>query len=126
MTSAGSGRLDVNYFDGAWRQPHAVQMWVEQGMLQLAGKDVIRQIPLGSVQWPALSGAQECRSALLPRGGRVYAQDADSWDRWQQVHQAKLAAHSSAQSSATWSAIAISLLLAVSVWGYGCSWPIRP
>ncbi|MDE2595182.1 MAG: hypothetical protein KGL57_13185, partial [Burkholderiales bacterium] len=53
-----SSRLDVAYFDGTWRQPHAVQMWIEHGMLQLAGKGVIRQIPLGLVQWSSPSASQ--------------------------------------------------------------------
>ncbi|MDE2594576.1 MAG: hypothetical protein KGL57_10080 [Burkholderiales bacterium] len=126
MTSACGDRLDVDYFDGIWRQPHAVQMWVEQGMLHLVGKAVIRQIPLGQVQWSALSDGRAPRKALLPDDGKVCAQDIAGWDQWQQAHQPKLAAHARARSSAKWTVIAVSLLLAVAVWGYGCTWHIRP
>lgn len=95
-------------------------------MLQIAGKEVIRQTPLFLVNWPATEGLAADRVATLPHGGSLHGLNAASWDQWVHLHQAQLSGHRQAHISRKWSAIAVALLLAVSALGYGCSWQFRP
>lgn len=74
-------RLPVHYGDGVHARVHRVQMWVEHGMLQLAGDGLIRQVPLSRVRWSGPQGSG-LRFAHFTDGGGIQALDPAAWDQW--------------------------------------------
>lgn len=83
-------RLPVHYGDGVHARVHRVQMWVEHGMLQLAGDGLIRQVPLSRVRWSGPQGSG-LRFAHFTDGGGIQALDPAAWDQW--LGQQGLSAH---------------------------------
>lgn len=122
MTEIGS-RLSVDYFDGHTARAHRVQMWMEHGMLQLAGRDLIRQVPLSKVQWPERT-RHGFRLAHLADGGSIQALDAHDWDAWTRQHKLGEPLVVTAQQSWRWTVVATCLLLTVTVMGYWWGLPL--
>ena len=116
-------RLAVDYFDGHGGQPHRMQMWIENGMLQLAGRDLIRQVPLPQVQWP--EGARHgARMARIEDGAAICALDPGRWDAWRRENGLSASPAVRAQQSGRWSLVAAALLAVVTVMGYWWGLPI--
>ncbi|MGC4060036.1 MAG: M48 family metallopeptidase [Aquabacterium sp.] len=122
MTEIGS-RLSVDYFDGHTARAHRVQMWMENGMLQLAGRDLIRQVPLSKVQWPERT-RHGFRLAHIADGGSIQALDASDWDTWTRQHKLGEPLVVKAQQSWRWTVVATCLLLTVTVLGYWWGLPL--
>jgi Zn-dependent protease with chaperone function len=115
MTSFST--LPVDYFDGHTARAHRVQMWIDQGMLQLSGRDLIRQVPLKEVRWPERT-RHGMRLAHFSNGGSVQALDSTRWDAWCREHQLGESLVVLAQQSWRWSMVAATLLILVTVMGY--------
>jgi Zn-dependent protease with chaperone function len=122
MMEIGS-RLSVDYFDGHTARAHRVQMWMENGMLQLAGRDLIRQVPLSKVQWPERT-RHGFRLAHIVDGGSIQALDANDWDAWTKLHKLGEPLVVTAQQSWRWTVVATCLLLTVTVMGYWWGLPL--
>jgi len=122
MTSPGI-HLMVDYFDGHSARAHRVQMWIENGMLQLSGRDLIRQIPLPKVQWPERT-RHGFRLAHIADGGSIQALDANDWDDWIRQHHLGEKLVVRAQQSWRWTIVATCVLLMVTVMGYWWGLPL--
>lgn len=116
-------RLAVDYFDGRSARAHRVQMWIENGMLQLAGSDLIRQVPLSQVQWPERT-RHGARQAHLEDGGSIQALDPEPWDAWYRAQELGESLVVQAQQSWRWTLIACALLVLVAVMGYWRGLPL--
>jgi Zn-dependent protease with chaperone function len=116
-------RLMVDYFDGHSARAHRVQMWMENGMLQLSGRDLIRQVQLSKVQWPERT-RHGFRLAHITDGGSIQALDANEWDAWTRQHQLGEALVVRAQQSWRWTFVATCVLLMVTVMGYWWGLPL--
>lgn len=115
--------LMVDYFDGRSARAHRVRMWIDKGMLQLAGRDLIRQVPLGEVQWPERT-RHGIRLAHFNDGGSVQALDSAGWDDWCRAHQLGESLVVRAQQSWRWSMVAVALLVMVTIMGYWWGLPL--
>jgi Zn-dependent protease with chaperone function len=118
-----NARLSVDYFDGHTARAHRVQMWMENGMLQLAGRDLIRQVPLSKVQWPERT-RHGFRLAHIADGGSIQAIDTNDWDAWTRLHKLDEPLVVTAQQSWRWTVVATCLLLTVTVMGYWWGLPL--
>lgn len=119
-------RLSANYFDGHSARAHPVQLWIENDMLQLVGRDLIRQVPLAKVQWPERT-RHGARLAHFADGGAIEALDAAQWDAWSRDQHVGETLVAQAQQSWRWTMVATALLLMVTVMGYwwGLPWAAR-
>lgn len=110
-------RLTVDYHDGRTDQAQTVGIWVSQGMLQLAGHGVLRQIPIHQVQWPepAEPGVLIIK---LPGGGTLRTADRVAWDEWLQAQNLTPTKVVKNQQSWRWSLAATLLLLAICAASY--------
>jgi len=122
-TPAPATRLLVDYFDGLSARAHRVSMWIENDMLQLAGRDLIRQVPLAKVQWPERT-RHGFRQAHFADGGQVQALDAQQWDTWANQHGLGDKLVVRAQQSWRWTLLATVLLLLVTGMGYWWGLPL--
>ena len=118
-----STSLPVDYFDGHSARAHRVRMWIENGMLQLAGRDLIRQVPLNDVQWPERT-RHGARLAHFKDGGAVQALDSATWDSWCREQRIGESLVVLAQQSWRWSMVAMALLVIVTVMGYWWGLPL--
>jgi hypothetical protein len=116
-------RLMVEYFDGRSAQAHQVAIWMDQGMLQLAGHGLLRQIPLQQVQWPERT-RHGARLAHLADGGSLHTHDSAAWDAWAQHQGLTESLVVKAQQSWRWSLMATLLLLAICVASYLWGLPV--
>lgn len=82
-------RVLVQLSDERLAEPQVVRMWIEGGLLQIAGPLLLRQVPLGQVQWqpgaqppgwPTSARAQ--RAIRLPDGSWLSAIHPGDWDAW--------------------------------------------
>lgn len=121
--TAPATRLQVDYFDGRSARAHRMQMWIENDMLQLSGKDLIRQVPLGEVLWPERT-RHGIRLAHFEDGGSVQALDAAAWDAWCRDNSLGESLVVKAQQSWRWSMVAAALLVMVTVMGYWWGLPL--
>ncbi|RZL03238.1 MAG: hypothetical protein EOP36_05650 [Rubrivivax sp.] len=110
-------RLAVNYHDGRSEQAQPVLIWVSQGMLELAGHGVLRQIPIHQVQWPGLHDG-EVRTAVLPGGGSLRGHDPAAWDAWQKQQLLTAPPSLATRQGWRWSLMATLLLLALCAASY--------
>jgi Zn-dependent protease with chaperone function len=122
MTSP-STNLPVDYFDGHSARPHRVHMWIDKGMLQLSGRDLIRQVPLAQIRWPERT-RHGIRLAHFEDGGSVQALDAATWDAWCRGHDLGESLVVKAQQSWRWTMVAAAMLLMVTVMGYWWGLPL--
>ncbi len=120
-TTASS--LQVDYFDGLTARAHPVRMWMENGMLQLSGQDLIRQVPLDKVQWPERT-RHGLRMAHFEDGGSVQCADAAAWDDWCRAHNLAESMVVKAQQSWRLTLVATALLLMVMVLAYVWGLPL--
>jgi hypothetical protein len=111
-------RLPVDYHDGRTEQAQAVVIWVAQGMLELAGHGVLRQIPIHHVQWPDPARQEDVRIVLLPGGGSLRGHDPTAWDAWQGQQALSSATTTALRRSWRWSLVATLLLLALCAASY--------
>ncbi|MFT3857912.1 MAG: M48 family metallopeptidase [Aquabacterium sp.] len=116
-------KLAVDYFDGRSARAHRMQMWIEAGMLQLAGNDLIRQVPLSQVQWPERT-RHGARQVHFDDGGSVQALDPGQWDAWYRAQELGESLVVQAQQSWRWTLIASALLVLVTVMGYWWGLPL--
>lgn len=110
-------RLQMDYFDGRSAQAHPVLIWIEQGMLQLAGHGLWRQVPLHQVQWPERT-RHGARMAHLSNGGSLHTHDSAAWDDWARHHGLNDSLVTQAQQSWRWSLMATLVLLAICAASY--------
>lgn len=122
-TSATSTRLSVDYFDGHSARAHRVSMWIENGMLQLSGRELIRQVPLAKVNWPERT-RYGARQAHFADGGTVQGLSESDWDNWVRAHRLGEPLVVRAQQSWRWTMVATVLLLMVTVMGYWWGLPL--
>lgn len=122
-TPTHATRLSVDYFDGHSARAHRVSMWIEGDMLQLSGRELIRQVPLSKVQWPERT-RHGIRLAHFTDGGSVQGLDSADWDAWVRQHQLGEPLVVRAQQSWRWTALATVLLLLVTVMGYWWGLPL--
>lgn len=115
-------KLMVNYFDGQTSRPHEVSIWLEQGMLQMSGPHLIRQVPLGQVQWSERT-RHGARVAHFADGGTVQALDDGAWDNWVRTQGLGDSLAAKVHQSWRWTWLATSVLLVVAVLGYGWGLP---
>lgn len=118
-----STSLQVDYFDGHSARAHRVRMWIENGMLQLAGRDLIRQVPLADVRWPERT-RHGMRLAHIQDGGAIQALDSSDWDAWCRGQRLGESLVVVAQQSWRWSMVAAALLVMVTVMGYWWGLPL--
>ncbi|MGH6647976.1 DUF7092 domain-containing protein [Aquabacterium sp.] len=112
-------RLAVDYHDGRNEQAQSVVIWVSQGMLELAGHGVLRQIPIHQVHWPDSARQEDVRIILLPGGGSLRGHDPAAWDAWQQQQDlAPARSLLASRQSWRWSLVAVMLLLALCAASY--------
>ena len=114
---ADSTRLLMDYFDGRSAQAHSVLIWIDRGMLQLAGPGLLKQIPLRQVQWPERT-RHGARLAHLGDGGSLHTHDSTAWDAWAHQHGLSDSLVTQAQQSWRWSLMATLLLLAICAASY--------
>jgi len=112
-----STRLCMDYFDGRSAQAHPVLVWIDQGMLQLAGQGLLKQIPLRQVRWPERT-RHGARLAHLGDGGSLHTRDSAAWDAWAHRHGLSDSLVTQAQQSWRWSLMATLLLLAICAASY--------
>lgn len=110
-------RLTVDYHDGRSDQAQAVSIWVSQGMLELAGHGILRQIPIHQVQWPDPSEPGVC-IVKLPGGGTLRTVDHLAWAAWQQQQNLIPTKALKTRQSWRWSLTATLLLLAICAASY--------
>lgn len=118
-----STRLSVDYFDGQRAKAHRVSMWIENGMLQLSGRELIRQVPMSKVDWPERT-RYGARQAHFADGGSVQALRESDWDDWLKAHRPDEALVVRVQQSWRWTMLATVLLLMVTVMGYWWGLPL--
>jgi hypothetical protein len=111
-------RLAVDYHDGRSEQAQPVTIWVSQGMLELAGHGVLRQVPIHQVQWPDPSRQEDVRLVLLPGGGSLRGHDPTAWDAWQAQQPLARTTFLAPRQSWRWSLVATLLLLALCAASY--------
>lgn len=116
-------RIAADYFDGHSARAQPVHMWVEAGMLQLAGHNLIRQVPLDQVRWSEAS-RQGTRRADLPEAGCVQAHDAGAWDDWMAAQGLQPTLVVRLQSRWHWTLLAALLLLAIGALSYWRGLPL--
>lgn len=121
--SASDKPLLVDYFDGLSTRAHRVSMRVHQGMLQLTGPDLFRQVALNKVQWSERT-RHGTRCAHFVDGGLVQSLDNSHWDEWLKAHQLDEPLVVRAQQSWRWTALATCVLLLVAVLGYWWGLPM--
>jgi hypothetical protein len=114
----------VDYVDRRGAPAQRVFIWMEQGMLQLAGHGVLRQIPIHHVNWPS-HAASGPRTARLADGGLLHTHDGAAWDAWVSRQGMGLPSAIKSPPSRRWSLIATLLLLAVCATSYWWGLPIR-
>lgn len=115
--------LLVDYFDGLSARAHRVSMCFDQGMLQLTGPDLFRQVSINKVQWSERT-RHGTRSAHFVDGGSVQSLDNSHWDTWLKAHALGEPLVVRAQQSWRWSALATCVLLLVAVLGYWWGLPM--
>jgi hypothetical protein len=110
----------ADYFDGHNAAAHRVSVWMADGMLQMAGRDVIRQVPLAQVQW-SRPDESTTRLIWLDDGCIVQSLNAADWDAWL-ARQALAAPKPSSPSGLgkPWAAMATTLLLGLAA--CACWW----
>ncbi len=90
---AATPRLLVDLVDPQRAQVQPVRIWIEGGLLQIAGPLLLRQVPLGQVDWdpvtPRPEGVSPQRALRLPDGSWLCATDASAWDEWAQRRDAR-------------------------------------
>ena len=111
-------RLTVNYHDGRSEQAQPVTIWVSQGMLELAGPGVLRQIPIHQVQWPDPGRQENVRVMVLPGGGSLRGHDPAAWDAWRAQGLPASPTLMAPRQSWRWSLVATLLLLALCAASY--------
>jgi hypothetical protein len=112
-------RLTVDYHDGRSDQAQAVSIWVSQGMLELAGHGILRQVPIHHVQWPDHTEEPGVCITQLPGGGTLRAADRLAWDAWQaQQNLAPATAFIQNRQGWRWSLVATLMLLAICAASY--------
>lgn len=116
-------RIHVAYFDGRSARAQPMQMWVEDGMLQLAGRLLIRQVPLDQVRWSEAS-RQGVRRADLPDGGSVQGEDPTAWDAWCTAQGLRPSLVVRLQGSWHWAWFAVLALLALGALSYWRGLPL--
>lgn len=116
-------RLAAAYFDGATPGIRPVQIWIESGMLEILGADVIRQIPLGQTSWAACGATGE-RTAIFRGGGGLRPLHLHAWDEWLRRHGLNKWAHAAQRPTTShWIAITSTVLLTI---GSAGSWLSLP
>lgn len=110
-------RLTADYHDGRSEHAQPVVVWIERGMLELAGHGVLRQVPIHQLQWPepATEGA---RILVLPGGGTLRSQDPANWDAWQRQQSTTSTCSPVLRQSWRWSLAATLLLLTLCAASY--------
>ncbi|MEY4766164.1 MAG: hypothetical protein RI907_2837 [Pseudomonadota bacterium] len=73
-------RADLVDLRHATAQP--VRIWLEGGLLQIAGPQVLKQVPWAQIDWFTPADPTLQRMARLPDGSRLCAVDATAWDLW--------------------------------------------
>lgn len=121
MTSAR--QLSVAYFDGLSARAQPVLIWVEPGMLQLSGAGLMKQVPLGKVQWSERT-RHGARMAHFADGGTIQATNAADWDSWLDHHDLGAPLGARAHQSWRWTLLATAFLLIVAIMGYGWGLPL--
>ena len=116
-------RLTVDYHDGRSDQAQAVSIWVANGMLELAGHGILRQIPIHQVQWPVPAQPGVCIT-MLPGGGTLRCDDQAGWDAWFQQQSLDRALAVQPRQSWRWSLAATLLLLAICAVSYVFALPL--
>lgn len=111
-------RLTVDYHDGRSEQAQPVLIWVTQGMLELVGHGVLRQIPIHQVDWPDPQKQQDVRLIVLPGGGSLRGHDTAAWDAWQAQQALATDKSPALRQSWRWSLVATLLLLALCAASY--------
>lgn len=121
--SVSDNPLLVDYFDGLSTRAHRVGMRIHQGMLQLTGPDLFRQVALNKVQWSERT-RHGTRCAHFVDGGLVQSLDNGHWDDWLKAHRLGEPLVVRAQQSWRWTALATCVLLLVAVLGYWWGLPM--
>lgn len=116
-------RLSVDYFDGITARAHKVSMWVDNGMLQLSGPGLIRQVALAKVQWSERT-RHGTRTAHFHDGGSIAAHSSTDWDTWLVGQGLGEPLVVRAQQSWRWTFLATVVLLCVTVLGYWWGLPL--
>lgn len=116
-------KLSVDYFDGITARAYKVSMWIDNGMLQMCGPGLIRQVPLTKVQWSERT-RHGARSAHFQDGGSVTAHDSTDWDKWLLAQGLNEPLVVRAQQSWRWTMLATVVLLCVTVLGYWWGLPL--
>lgn len=118
--SESSYALPAQYFDGHQARPHAVELWLHEGVLHVRGDAVALQVPERSIQWPERT-RHGGRTATFADGGMVQALDVAQWDAWVQAsgrHESWVVrAQQSWRSVAAFSAVLVALLVGLQQWG---------
>ncbi len=75
-------RLSVDLLDVRRATVQPVRIWLEGPMLQVAGRGLLRQVPMAHIDWHPSMPPQSPRMARLPDGSALCATNPQEWDAW--------------------------------------------
>jgi hypothetical protein len=109
-------RLSVDLVDVRRATVQPVRIWLEGPMLQMAGRGLLRQVPMAHIDWHQSMPPQTPRTARLPDGSALCAANPQEWDAWCRLSlQAVRPALSPAHGPRLWGSVALGLALVMLV-----------